>query len=53
MKCYLCGSENNHKREGKVRDDESINILECDECSLVFLDKQKCRSPILCHLHSS
>ncbi|ECP7610354.1 class I SAM-dependent methyltransferase [Campylobacter jejuni] len=41
MKCYLCGSENHFKREGKVRDDESINILECSECGLVFLDKQK------------
>ena len=41
MKCYLCGSQNHHKRQGKVRDDASINILECDECGLVFLDKQK------------
>ena len=40
MKCYLCGSEKSHKREGKVRDNPSINILECDECGLVFLDTQ-------------
>lgn len=40
MKCYLCGSEKSHKREGKVRDNPSINILECDECGLVFLDAQ-------------
>lgn len=40
MKCYLCGSENHFKREGKVREDHSINILECRDCGLVFLDKQ-------------
>lgn len=40
MKCYLCGSKKSHKREGKVRDNPSINILECDECGLVFLDTQ-------------
>ncbi|EAL5694368.1 hypothetical protein AJ878_01575 [Campylobacter jejuni] len=38
MKCYLCGSNNYHKREGKVRDNPNIEILECDECGLVFLD---------------
>ncbi|WP_394989305.1 class I SAM-dependent methyltransferase [uncultured Helicobacter sp.] len=40
MQCYLCGSEHHLKREGKVREDDSINILECKECGLVFLDKQ-------------
>ena len=40
MKCYLCGSENHFKREGKVREDHNINILECRDCGLVFLDKQ-------------
>ncbi|WP_243832566.1 hypothetical protein [Campylobacter sp. US33a] len=40
MKCYLCGSESHHKREGKVRDNPNIEILECDECGLVFLDTQ-------------
>lgn len=38
MKCYLCGSKKHHKREGKVRDNPDIEILECDECGLVFLD---------------
>ncbi len=40
MKCYLCASTKHHKREGKVRDNPSIQILECDECGLVFLDIQ-------------
>ncbi|TKX29196.1 methyltransferase [Campylobacter sp. MIT 12-5580] len=40
MKCYLCGSANHHKREGKVRDNPNIEILECNECGLVFLDTQ-------------
>ena len=40
MKCYLCGSENHFKRDGKVRDDHGINILQCKDCGLVFLDKQ-------------
>lgn len=40
MKCYLCGGEKSHKREGKVRDNPNIAILECDECGLVFLDTQ-------------
>lgn len=38
MKCYLCGSSENHEREGKVRDNPDIKILECNECGLVFLD---------------
>ena len=41
MKCYLCGSDKYHAREGKVRDNPSIKILECDECGLVFLEEQK------------
>ncbi|MCI7046828.1 class I SAM-dependent methyltransferase [Helicobacter sp.] len=40
MKCYLCGSKNYFNREGKVRDNPSIQILECEDCGLVFLDKQ-------------
>ncbi len=40
MKCYLCGSTKYHQREGKVRDNPSIKILECEECGLVFLDNQ-------------
>ena len=40
MKCYLCGSEKHFQREGKVRDNPNIKILECIECGLVFLDTQ-------------
>ncbi|MCV3336558.1 class I SAM-dependent methyltransferase [Campylobacter sp. RKI_CA19_01121] len=39
MKCYLCGNENISKRNGKVRDNNEIDILECEECGLVFLSK--------------
>ena len=39
MKCYLCGSTKNFQRNGKVREDETIRILECSRCGLVFLDK--------------
>ncbi|MDD6055127.1 MAG: class I SAM-dependent methyltransferase [Helicobacteraceae bacterium] len=41
MSCYICGCKSYHKRDGKVRDDNSINILECDDCGLVFLDNFK------------
>mgnify|MGYP001454862661 CR=1 FL=1 len=37
MSCYLCKSDNFHIRNGKVRDDENINILECNNCGLVYL----------------
>jgi 2-polyprenyl-3-methyl-5-hydroxy-6-metoxy-1,4-benzoquinol methylase len=37
MSCYLCNSENYRKRPGSVRDDLSISILECSDCSLVYL----------------
>ena len=40
MPCYLCGSSNASKRSGKVRDQDDIDILECDECGLVYLSKQ-------------
>ncbi len=40
MKCFLCGCGESHKREGKVRDNPNIEILECNECGLVFLDSQ-------------
>jgi len=33
----LCGEEKNVKREGKVRDNDSLEILECINCGLVFL----------------
>ncbi len=35
--CYLCGSEKNHKRDRKVRDNPNLDILECESCGLVFL----------------
>lgn len=37
LKCYLCGSSDHQNRLGKVRDDESLSILECQNCGLVFL----------------
>jgi len=35
--CYLCGKERFKKREGKVRDNPSLDIIECLSCGLVFL----------------
>jgi 2-polyprenyl-3-methyl-5-hydroxy-6-metoxy-1,4-benzoquinol methylase len=35
--CYLCSSKNFHIRPGLVRDNQSISILECSECGLVYL----------------
>jgi len=40
MPCYLCGSDQATKRNGKVRDSDDIDILECDDCGLVYLSKQ-------------
>lgn len=36
-KCYLCSGEAFRKREGAVRDNASLDILECINCGLVFL----------------
>lgn len=36
-KCYLCNSENLKKRQGTVRDNDDLYILECVDCGLVFL----------------
>lgn len=36
-KCYLCGGTKFHTRTGQVRDNNALDILECDECGLVFL----------------
>jgi 2-polyprenyl-3-methyl-5-hydroxy-6-metoxy-1,4-benzoquinol methylase len=36
-KCILCGEVNPHKRAGKVRDNDTLEILECSKCGLVFL----------------
>jgi 2-polyprenyl-3-methyl-5-hydroxy-6-metoxy-1,4-benzoquinol methylase len=35
--CLTCGNTNFIKREGKVRDNPSLEILECTACGLVFL----------------
>lgn len=35
--CYICGSDSFLFRPGKVRDDDSLKIIECNECGLVFL----------------
>ena len=40
MQCYLCGSKKYFRREGKVRDNPAIDILECESCGLVFLSEQ-------------
>jgi 2-polyprenyl-3-methyl-5-hydroxy-6-metoxy-1,4-benzoquinol methylase len=37
MNCYLCGSQDYKNREGSVRDNKSLEILECNNCGLVFL----------------
>lgn len=35
--CFLCGSTNYKEREGSVRDNDALKILECTNCGLVFL----------------
>lgn len=35
--CYLCGGEELKKREGSVRDNPSLDVMECSRCGLVFL----------------
>lgn len=35
--CYLCGGTDFIKRSGSVRDNPSLEILECKNCGLVFL----------------
>ena len=37
MSCYLCGCDKCEKRKGKVRDNSSLDILECSHCGLVYL----------------
>ena len=37
MECYLCKSNNFEVRKGQVRDNKTLNILECLNCSLVYL----------------
>lgn len=35
--CYLCGHNRFEKLEGTVRDNPSLSVLKCKNCSLVFL----------------
>jgi 2-polyprenyl-3-methyl-5-hydroxy-6-metoxy-1,4-benzoquinol methylase len=37
MNCKLCGSDNFKYRNGEVRDNKELKILECLNCSLVYL----------------
>ncbi|EMM95019.1 methyltransferase domain protein [Leptospira interrogans serovar Zanoni str. LT2156] len=37
MECYLCKSLSNTKRKGCVRDNPELDILECNDCGLVYL----------------
>lgn len=36
-KCYLCGGLDFNYRQGTVRDNSALRILECKNCGLVFL----------------
>jgi 2-polyprenyl-3-methyl-5-hydroxy-6-metoxy-1,4-benzoquinol methylase len=36
-KCYLCGGGDFVRRMGTVRDNQTLNVLECTSCGLVFL----------------
>ncbi|MCW8901337.1 MAG: class I SAM-dependent methyltransferase [Gammaproteobacteria bacterium] len=35
--CYLCGHKEYVTRPGKIRDNSSLKVLECTNCSLVYL----------------
>lgn len=37
MACSLCGCTSYTKRDGTVRDNDSLEVYECDECGLVYL----------------
>lgn len=37
MTCYLCGSTQFRYRDGEVRDDPALKIVECRDCGLVSL----------------
>lgn len=41
QKCYICGDENYIERPGSVRDNPSLKILECTNCSLVYLSSME------------
>lgn len=38
MKCYLCGCSDFTLRPGRVRNNSSLSVMECKNCSLVFLN---------------
>ena len=40
LHCYLCGGRDFQTRTGKVHDNSDLEVLECLECGLVFLDSQ-------------
>ena len=37
MACYLCGSKDCFRRPGRVRDNDTLDVLECCNCGLVYL----------------
>jgi cyclopropane fatty-acyl-phospholipid synthase-like methyltransferase len=37
MKCYVCGCDEYKVRDGKCRDNDTLEIYECNECGLVYL----------------
>jgi 2-polyprenyl-3-methyl-5-hydroxy-6-metoxy-1,4-benzoquinol methylase len=37
MSCYLCGCDETIPRQGGVKDNPDINVLECSNCGLVYL----------------
>jgi 2-polyprenyl-3-methyl-5-hydroxy-6-metoxy-1,4-benzoquinol methylase len=37
QQCYLCKSQQIQQRDGRVRDDDELRVLECEDCGLVFL----------------
>ena len=39
--CYICNHTEFKKRKGMVRDDPSLQILECTNCSLVALSSTR------------
>jgi 2-polyprenyl-3-methyl-5-hydroxy-6-metoxy-1,4-benzoquinol methylase len=45
MTCYLCNNPDFSVRKGAVRDDPSLQIIECTDCGLVMLNS-------LQHIHS-
>ena len=41
IKCYLCGCSDHRQRPGKVRDNDKLQILECQDCGLVFISQRE------------